>query len=45
MLEVWPTKQLMIGYAYDYTLTKLANYNRGSHEVIIGYDFAFEKKK
>lgn len=45
MLEVFPTKQLMIGYAYDYTLTKLANFNRGSHEIIIGYDFAFEKKK
>lgn len=45
MLEVWPTKQLMIGYGYDYTLTKLANYNRGSHEIMLGYDFAFEKKK
>jgi type IX secretion system PorP/SprF family membrane protein len=45
LLEVWPTKQLMIGYAYDYTLTKLGNYNRGSHEVILGYDFAFNKKR
>ena len=45
MLEVWPTKQLLIGYSYDYILTKLGNYNRGSHEVIIGYDFAFEKKR
>ncbi|HQD12330.1 MAG TPA: type IX secretion system membrane protein PorP/SprF [Chitinophagales bacterium] len=45
MLEVWATKQLMIGYAYDYTLSKLNNFNRGSHEIIIGYDFAFEKKK
>jgi type IX secretion system PorP/SprF family membrane protein len=45
MVEVWPTKQLMIGYSYDYLLTKLGNYNRGSHEVIIGYDFAFEKKR
>ncbi len=45
MLEVWPTKQLMIGYAYDYTITKLNNYNTGSHEIIIGYDFSFEKKK
>jgi type IX secretion system PorP/SprF family membrane protein len=45
MIEVWPTKQFMIGYAYDYTLTKLGNYNSGSHEVIIGYDFGFEKKK
>jgi len=39
MIEVWPTRQLMIGYAYDYTLSKLNNYNTGSHEVIIGYDF------
>ena len=45
MLEVWPTKQLMIGYSYDYVMTKLGNYNTGSHEVIIGYDFAFEKKR
>lgn len=45
MIEVWPVKQLLIGYSYDYILTKLGNYNRGSHEVIIGYDFGFEKKK
>jgi type IX secretion system PorP/SprF family membrane protein len=38
-LEVWPTKSLMIGYAYDYSLTKLGNYNKGSHEVILGYEF------
>ncbi len=45
MLEVWPTKQLMIGYAYDYSLSKLSNYNKGSHEIILGYDFGFEKKR
>lgn len=45
LLEVWATKQLMIGYSYDYSLSKLHNYNKGSHEVIIGYDFAFKKDK
>ncbi len=45
MIEVWPTKQLMIGYSYDYTFSKLKNFNTGSHEIIIGYDFSFEKKK
>jgi len=45
MIEVWPTKQLMIGYSYDYTLSKLGDYNNGSHEVIIGYDFGKEKKR
>lgn len=44
-LEVWPTKQLLIGYAYDYTLSKLGDYNNGSHEVILGYDFNFQNKK
>lgn len=45
LLEVWPTKQLLIGFAYDYTLTKLGDYNHGSYEVILGYDFGFEKKR
>jgi hypothetical protein len=39
------TKQLLIGFAYDYTLTKLGDYNKGSYEVILGYDFNFEKKR
>ncbi len=45
LLEVWATKQLMIGYSYDYSLSKLQNYNKGSHEVILGYYFAFKKDK
>lgn len=44
-IEVWPLQQLMIGYAYDYTLTKLGDYNKGSHEIIIGYDLVMNKKK
>lgn len=45
MLEIWATKQLMIGYSYDYSLSELQHYNHGSHEVILGYDFAFNKEK
>lgn len=45
MIEVWPTKQLLIGFAYDYTLTQLGDYNKGTYEVIVGYDFNFEKKR
>ncbi len=45
MLEIWPIKQLMIGYSYDYTLSKLARYNSGSHEIILGYDISPKKKK
>ena len=45
MLEIWPTKHLIIGYSYDYTLSKLANISNGSHEIILGYDFAYKNKK
>lgn len=45
MLEVWPTKQLLIGYSYDFTLSELKNYNNGSHEVILGYDFSFDRNR
>ncbi|HNJ60276.1 MAG TPA: type IX secretion system membrane protein PorP/SprF [Chitinophagales bacterium] len=45
LIEVWPTKQLLIGFAYDYTLTKLGDYSHGSYDIILGYDFSFEKKR
>ncbi|MCM5663861.1 PorP/SprF family type IX secretion system membrane protein [Galbibacter mesophilus] len=31
--------QLMIGYAYDYDTTELGNYNSGSHEIILRFEF------
>ena len=39
------TNQLNIGYAYDYTLSRLGNYNQGTHEVYISYDIVYENKK
>jgi len=39
-------KQLMIGYSYDFTVSGLNNYNNGSHEIILSYDFdGFLKNK
>jgi len=45
MLEVWPVKQLMIGYAYDYSLSKLSSVSNGTHEIILGYDMTPKKNK
>lgn len=45
MVEFWATKQLLIGYAYDHPLTDLNTISNGSHEIILGFDFNFEKKK
>lgn len=39
-------KQLMVGYSYDFTVSELNNYNNGSHEIIVSYDFdGFLKNK
>ena len=38
-------KQMRIGYSYDYTLTDLNQFNSGTHEITLGYDFSFDKKK
>jgi len=34
-----------IGYAADFTITGLKNYQKGVHEVMISYEIAFAKKK
>lgn len=38
-------QNLRIGYAYDHTISNLGDYNSGSHEVILRYDFHFYKYK
>jgi type IX secretion system PorP/SprF family membrane protein len=45
ILEYTINKNLKIGYAYDYTLTNLRNYNSGSHEIIVNWQFGFKKGK
>lgn len=37
--------KLRAGYSYDYTLTELQNASSGTHEISLGYDFSFNKKK
>lgn len=38
------TPQFKVGFAYDQTTTRLANFNRGTYEILLSYDFAFKKK-
>lgn len=45
MAELQITKQFRIGYAYDMTTSELSDYNNGSHEFMLGFDFDFEKSK
>lgn len=38
------TKQLRIGYAYDYSLTNMGRYSPSTHEIMIGFDFLSNAK-
>ncbi|MBL7778269.1 MAG: type IX secretion system membrane protein PorP/SprF [Chitinophagales bacterium] len=39
------TPQLQIGYAYDAEISGLKRYTSGTHEIMIGYDFWYDKKR
>lgn len=39
------TKELSLGYSYDFTLSELRPFNQGTHEVFVSYDFAFRNRK
>jgi len=43
LLEIQLNDQIKIGYAFDYTLTELQKYNYGSHELMLKYEFTFNK--
>ena len=38
------TDDLRMGYSYDYTLTKLQEFNSGSHEIFLQYDVNLSRK-
>lgn len=37
--------QFIFTYSYDYALTQIQKYSQGSHEIALGYTFAFKGKK
>ncbi len=45
MIEIQATPQFRLGYAYDRSTTSLQNFNSGSHEIMLRYEFGFEKSK
>lgn len=38
------TRQLRIGYAYDYSITNMGRYSPSTHEIMIGFDFLSNAK-
>jgi len=39
MIEYQTNTRFRVGYAYDFTTTKMNRYSNGTHEIMIGYDF------
>jgi len=44
-VQIKITPQLKVGYSYDAELTQLRHYTSGSHEVMLAYDFWYDKKR
>ncbi|HRT90368.1 MAG TPA: type IX secretion system membrane protein PorP/SprF [Bacteroidales bacterium] len=42
ILQLQITPQLMLGYSYDYPTGKLSTYSKGSHEIILRYEFGYK---
>jgi len=43
LLEIQATPQIRFGYSYDRSVTRLQNFNSGSHEIMLRYEFGFQK--
>jgi type IX secretion system PorP/SprF family membrane protein len=45
LFQLQVTKQLKIGYSYDFPINQLGAYNNGTHEVMISFDFNLQPFK
>lgn len=45
MAEVKIGNNLLLGYAFDYTLSKLTQFNSGTHEILISYSFRLSRSR
>jgi type IX secretion system PorP/SprF family membrane protein len=45
IFECLVTQQLRVGYSYDYVISSLSSSTTGSHEIMLGYTFGYQKEK
>ncbi len=45
LVELQLSRQLRLGYSYDFTITDVKDHSNGSHEIMLGYDFGYDIKK
>lgn len=44
MVHVQVLKRINLGYAYDYVITDLNKYAKGTHEIVLGFDLIKDRK-
>ena len=45
LMQVKVSKQLSVGYSYEYSTNELSNFTSGSHEIVLRYQFDFSQGK
>ena len=45
MIQAKITPQISAGYAYHYSFSSLHTYETGTHEIMLGYQFSYNKKR
>ena len=45
LFQIFATSQVKIGYAYDLTSFSPSQYNAGTHEFMLSYDFPYKKRR
>jgi type IX secretion system PorP/SprF family membrane protein len=45
IVEFYLTERFRVGYSYDYTTSKLADYQQGSHEISVSISFPSKKER
>jgi type IX secretion system PorP/SprF family membrane protein len=43
--QIQVTNQVKVGYSYDLPISRLGAYNKGTHEIMVSYDFNFGRGK
>lgn len=43
LMQIQVSNQIKVGYSYDVSINELRTYNRGTHEIMVSYDFNFGK--
>lgn len=45
IVHIQATRNINVGYAYDYLMSELRSYDRGAHEIVIGFDLIRDNSK